>query len=405
MNQTELKNLEYLGEFAERQLNEFIMPFWRTYAPDQKRGGFHGRINNDMSIEPEAVKGQILNARILWTFSAVYRKYKNNEDLQLARRAYEYIIAFFFDPQHGGYYWSLKPDGTPSETKKQIYAQAFVIYAFSEYYKVTGEQAVLQKAIDLFRLIEKNSFDSGKNGYIEARNREWKEMEDIRLSEKDMNVAKSMNTHLHVLEAYANLYTVWKDPLLKKQLENLIRIFADTIIDKNDHHQLLFFDADWNSQSTHISFGHDIETSWLLHEAAHILGNQDLIARITAISLDMSEAVKKGLAPGGALYYEADRKGKHHEHEIEWWAQSEAVVGYLNAYMLKGSASDLAIACKVARFIEEFVVDKEHGEWFFRVTEDGKPILKHEKAGFWKCPYHNARTCLEIIHRLQLLKK
>ncbi|MBN1198652.1 MAG: AGE family epimerase/isomerase [Bacteroidales bacterium] len=395
--------LKYLDAFAHRQLDDFIMPFWRTHAIDHELGGFHGQINNDMGIIRDAEKGLILNARILWTFSTVYGKQGNEEDLKLAHRACDYISEFFFDAENGGYYWSLFPDGTPKETKKQIYAQAFVIYGLSEYYKVTKDPQILQKAIDLFHLIEEKSFDTEKNGYIEARNREWQVMDDIRLSARDMNVAKSMNTHLHILEAYANLYQVWKDPFLKKQLENLIRIFADIIVSNTDHHQHLFFDADWKSQSTGISYGHDIETSWLLHEAALISENEELIDRITGLSIKMSDAVKAGIAPGGALCYESDREGKHEEREIEWWAQAEAVVGYLNTYALTGEESNLQIAFTIAQFIEKYIVDKEHGEWFFRVTEEGKPILSHEKAGFWKCPYHNARACLEIMHRLELL--
>jgi len=405
MNRETENKIKYLDSFAHRQLNEFIMPFWRTRAVDHEGGGFHGQINNDMSIVEDAKKGLILNARILWTFSTVYRNLKNKEDLKLANRAYDYITKNFYDADNGGYFWSLNQDGTPGETKKQIYAQAFVIYGFSEYYKVTKDPKVLQKAIDLFHLIEEKSLDNDKNGYIEARDKQWQEMDDIRLSDRDMNVAKSMNTHLHLLEAYGNLYQIWKDPLLKKQLENLIRIFTDIIVSNTDYHQHLFFDADWNSQSTGISFGHDIETSWLLHEAALISENKELIDRVTELSIKISDAVKAGIAPGGPLYYESDREGKHEEREIEWWAQAEAVVGYLNTYFLTGEGSNLQIAYTIAQFIEKYIVDKEHGEWFFRVTEEGRPILSHEKAGFWKCPYHNARACLEIIHRLELLNR
>jgi cellobiose epimerase len=397
--------LQYLQNFADIQLQQVILPFWRKHTIDREMDGFYGQVNNDLSIEKNADKGQVLNARILWTFSAVYLKLKNLEDLEMAQRAYTYISEYFFDDKFGGYYWALKLDGSPSQTKKQIYAQAFVIYALSEYYKVTQDQSVLQKAIDLFHLIEKHSFDNEKNGYIEARSREWSEMADIRLSVKDMNEKKSMNTHLHVLEAYANLYRVWKDPFLKKQLENLIHIFSDTIIDQKDHHQILFFDDDWNSRSSIISYGHDIETSWLLHEAALISENKELIASITKQSLKMVDAVKEGLSPKGALYYESDRAGKHAEKEIEWWAQAEAVVGFLNAYVLKRDPSYLKAALNITHFIEDYVVDKKFGEWFFRVTENGEPILSHEKAGFWKCPYHNTRACLEIIHRLELLNK
>jgi mannobiose 2-epimerase len=399
------EKLQYLEKFAKEQLHDVILPFWRKKTIDHEMAGFYGQVNNDLSVEKHAEKGLVLNARILWMFSAVYRKLKNAEDLGLAQRAYSYINEYFFDPEFGGYYWSLSPTGTPHETKKQIYAQAFVIYALSEYFKVTRDQTILQKAIDLFQLIEKHSFDNIKNGYIEARSREWAEMGDIRLSAKDMNEKKSMNTHLHVLEAYANLYLVWKDPHLKKQLENLILIFSDIIIDQNDNHQILFFDDDWNSKSSIISFGHDIETSWLLHEAALISENRKLIDLISERSLKMVEAVKAGISPKGALYYENDRQGKHVELEIEWWAQAEAVVGFLNAYMLKKDPELLEIALRVTQFIEDFVVDKKYGEWFFRVTEHGEPILKHEKAGFWKCPYHNSRACIEILHRIDLIRQ
>ncbi len=403
MKETEI--LQYLQQFADVQLQQVILPFWRKKMIDREMDGFFGQINNDLSVEKNADKGQVLNARILWTFASVYRKLKNIEDLELAQRAYAYISEYFYDEKYGGYYWALKPDGTPSETKKQIYAQAFVIYALSEYFKVTQDPTVLQKAIDLFHLIEEHSFDSTKNGYIEARSREWSEMADIRLSAKDMNEKKSMNTHLHVLEAYANLYQVWKDPFLKKQLENLIRIFSDIIIDPKDHHQILFFDDDWNSRSSIISYGHDIETSWLLHEAALISGNKELIGSITKRSINMVDAVNAGISPKGALYYESDRMGKHEEREIEWWAQAEAVVGFMNAYIIKRDPSYLTTAFNVTRFIEEYVVDKKYGEWFFRVTENGEPILSHEKAGFWKCPYHNTRACLEIMHRIELINK
>ena len=405
MSQKETDKIRYFKKFALDQLENSILPFWRNYTIDNEQGGFYGQINNDMSIVKKAEKGQVLNARILWTFSAVYRKNKLASDLKLAQRAYEYITTHFYDASYGGYYWSLKPDGSPKDTKKQIYAQAFVIYSLAEYYKITNNPDVLNKAIELFHLIEKNSFDTDKNGYIEARNREWKEMDDIRLSKKDMNVAKSMNTHLHVLEAYSNLYLVWNDPFLKLQLENLIRLFTAKIIDNNDCHQILFFDNDWNPQSTLISFGHDIETSWLLHEAALISENPELIDLISQLSIKICNAVKKGLSNSGALYYESDRAGKHYEHEIEWWAQAEGIVGYLNALVLTKNPEYLDIAYDIAQFIEAYVVDKQYGEWFFRVTENGDPILSHEKAGFWKCPYHNTRMCLEILHRIHLLEK
>ena len=398
------QKLDYLNEFAHSQLYTNILPFWQNHTVDREHGGFYGQINNDQSVVREAVKGLVLNTRILWTFSAVYRERKDPLDLELATRAYEYIVNYLYDEQQGGYFWSLLPDGSPYDVKKQIYAQAFTIYGLSEYFKINGNPSVLKRATELFHLIEEKSFDKAENGYVEALNREWDEMADIRLSEKDMNERKSMNTHLHILEAYANLYLVWKDKFLKQQLENLIELFLDKIINPTDFHQNLFFDDNWNTRSSLISYGHDIETSWLLHEAAHILGNKKLTEHVSEISIGMCDAVKKGISEKGAIYYESDRLKKHSDNEIEWWAQAEGIVGYLNAFELSRNAEYLNIAIDIIRFIENYIVDNTHGEWFFRVTEKGKPILSHEKAGFWKCPYHNTRACLELIHRIHQFK-
>jgi mannobiose 2-epimerase len=396
--------VDYLAGFANSQLTNHIMPFWRTDAVDHRQGGFHAHINQDMSVDPHEVKGLILNSRILWTFSAVYKKLRNNQDKEMAERAYRYISTHFSDPEYGGYYWSLNQDGSPAEMKKQIYAQAFTIYALSEYYKITGDEQVLNQAIDTFHLIEKHYFDNEKNGYIEACTREWKEIDDLRLSPKDMNERKSMNTHLHVLEAYTNLYMVRKDPLLKKKLENLIDVFLKYIINPADNHLELFFDENWNTKSSVFSYGHDIEASWLLHEAALVIENQMLIKTVEKASIKIADAAKTGIYENKALLYEDDRAGRHKDHEFEWWAQAEAVVGFLNTYVLTGKNHYLEHAFSIARFIDNFVADKKNGEWFFRVDLNGNPVAGHEKAGFWKCPYHNARACLEILHRIQILK-
>lgn len=396
--------LNYLAEFSSRQLSEYIMPFWRTKAVDNEHGGFYAQINNDMSIAKDKVKGLVLNARILWTFSTVYKAFQNEQDRVLAKRAYDYISTHFSDKEYGGYFWSLSPEGYPAETKKQIYAQAFTIYALSEYHKITNDQNVLNDAIETFHLIEKNAFDNEKNGYIEACAANWEESDDLRLSAKDMNEKKSMNTHLHVLEAYANLYTVWKDAGLKKQLENLIEVFIQHIVNPDDYHLDLFFDENWNSKSTIFSYGHDIEASWLLHEAALITNNESLIRTVETLSIKIAEAAKLGIYQNKALLYEDDRAGKHKDHEFEWWAQAEAVVGFLNAMVITGDTHYLDLAYPIANFIEDHIVDKDNGEWFFRVDLKGQPIAGHEKAGFWKCPYHNARACLEILHRVNILK-
>lgn len=393
-----------LEDFAITQLKEVIMPFWRTHMPDHEKGGFYGQINDDLSIETDAPKGLVLNARILWTFSAVYGKLQVSADLDLAKRAYDYLMRHFHDKEYGGFYWSLHADGNPAETKKQIYAQAFTIYGLSEYYKITREAKVLEEAIHLYQLIEKYAFDIEYGGYIEACTREWGEIENLQLSPKDMNEKKSQNTHLHVLEAYSNLYGVWPDPGLKTQLEKLIGTFTRHILDASDSHLILFFDEKWTPKSSLISFGHDIEGSWLLHEAALVSKNEELIAEVEQVALRVIEAASEGYLESGAMRYEDDRAGKHRDDELEWWAQAEAVVGYLNGYVIGGNEEHLERAHKIMLFIDRYIADRDKGEWFFRVDQSGQPIRSHEKAGFWKCPYHNARACLEILHRLELLR-
>jgi mannobiose 2-epimerase len=395
--------LDQLGNFANEQLENVIIPFWKRYTVDYVYGGFYGQINDDLSIEPEAEKGLVLNARILWTFSAVYNKLGDPDDLNMAKRAYDFLQNYFFDNENGGYYWSLRHNGKPLEVKKQIYAQAFVIYGLSEYYKVTKNKEVLEQAISLFNLIENNSFDKERNGYIEACTRDWEDIEDLRLSPKDMNEKKSQNTHLHILEAYSNLYRVWPNSLLRVQLENLIHVFTTFIIHPVDSHLMLFFDDEWNPKSTLISFGHDIECSWLLHEAALVLENTKLIKSTEQTSIKIAKAATEGYISEGALLYEDDREGKHADSELEWWVQAEAMVGYMNAYVITGEQQYLDMTLKIMQFIENHFVDQDKGEWFFRVDRNGNPIRTHEKAGFWKCPYHNARACIEILHRIDQL--
>lgn len=396
--------LEQFEDFANSQLNNVILPFWKNNSIDQEHGGFYGQINDDLSIEPKAEKGLVLNARILWTFSAVYGKLGNEEDRSLADRAYEFLQQNFLDEEYGGYFWSLTFDGKPLEVKKQIYAQAFVIYGLSEYYKIRKKSEVLDQAIGLFNLIETNSFDTIRNGYIEACTRDWKEIENLRLSPKDMNERKSQNTHLHILEAYTNLYRIWPDSLLKVKLENLIHVFTSFIINPDDKHLMLFFDDEWNPKSSIISYGHDIECSWLLIEAALVSNNQKLIKSIEQVSISIASAATEGYINNGALLYEGDREGKHHDNELEWWVQAEAIVGYLNAYALSSEQHYLEKACHIMEFIDTSIADEQNGEWFFRVNQNGNPIRSHEKAGFWKCPYHNTRACLEILHRIDHLK-
>ncbi len=382
------------------ELTHNILPFWMNRMKDNLHGGFYGQIRGDGQLVPGADKGGILNARILWTFSSAYRTFKNPDYLATATSARDYIFTHFFDPDFQGTFWSVDYLGNPQDAKKQIYSQAFFIYALAEYYQATSDTQSLDAAKALFMLIEKYSFDPVSNGYFEACSRDWKPLEDMRLSEKDANEKKTMNTHLHILEAYTNLYRIWKDDRLAAQLRNLVEIFPDKIVDNKSWHLNLFFDENWTCKSAVTSYGHDIESSWLLYEAALELNDDALLARVKTISLNIADASMQGLQKDGSLMYEKNNLTGHCDFERHWWPQAEAVVGFYNAYELTGDLKYLHTAMNNFGYIQQNLVDKMNGEWFWSIKPDGSENKEDDKAGFWKCPYHNGRMCLELIKRI-----
>jgi cellobiose epimerase len=396
------EKIKRIHEFTENDILRNVLPYWIKYVPDDQNGGFYGRITNDQVIDYTADKGAILNARILYTFSAAYRLYGKKLYKAMADRAFDYIILNFIDPENGGVYWSLDYKGHPADTKKQFYALAFAVYALAEYYKIRPDNKGMQAALDLYRVIEEKAFDAEHNGYIEALSKDWSPMADMRLSAKDMNVAKSMNTHLHIIEAYTNLYRVHKDKYLRDKLINLYDLFRDHIVNPETGHMILFFDLKWNRMSDTVSFGHDIEASWLLHEAAEVSGDQERVRDAKGLAVRMAEAVCEGLDPEGGLRYEYE-PGHGFITDREWWPQAEAVVGFLNAYQLTRNEKFLENALKCCAIIKNYLIDGINGEWFFRVDEKGKPIWKEDKVGFWKCPYHNSRMAFEVKERAESL--
>ena len=392
------KLLELKKELKE-ELTHNILPFWMDKVKDDN-GGFFGQMTGQNELKNSAARGGILNARILWTFSSAARILGNDAYKAAAEHAKNYIFDHFFDPEFGGTYWMLNADGSVADAKKQIYSQAFFIYALVEYYRLTNDAECLERAKELFYFIEKNSFDYQKNGYFEAYSRDWKLLEDLRLSEKDANEKKTMNTHLHILEAYSNLYRVWKDPVLEQQLQNLILLFTDKIINQDSFHLNLFFDEDWNSRSTLISYGHDIEASWLIDEAALVLNKTDIIGKVRPIVLKVADAAAEGLRDNGSIVNEKNTATGHVDTNCDWWPQAETMVGYYNAYQISGNSAYLNNVLKNWTFINENIIDRENGEWVWAVNENGIKDLKNDKAGFWKCPYHNSRMCLELIERI-----
>ncbi len=384
---------EFTGEL------ENILRFWQSHTPDEKNQGFFGEISNDLKVNEAAPKGGVLNARILWTFSAAALQSGNPAYRAFADRAYHYFSRHFFDSEYGGTYWMVDAQGSPLETRKQTYAQAFSIYALTEYARLTGENEPLDLAMQLFGLIERHALDPERNGYPEAFDRKWNLHEDQRLSAIDMNERKSMNTHLHVIEAYANLFRLTGNQQVKQRVENLLGLFDRFIIHSKTRHFNLFFDESWNVRSQKVSYGHDIEGSWLLLESAESIDSPEWISRMKTISVEMAGASLEGIDNDGGLRYEMV-PGEPDNGEKEWWTMAEAVVGFYNAYQLSGDKIFLRQAAGMWNFLKTFVIDHERGEWYYRIDRNHRPDDSYPKVSQWKCPYHNARMCLEMIRRL-----
>ena len=374
-----------------------ILNFWMDHMPDPENGGFYGKLDHNNKVNATADKGAVLNARILWTFSAAYNATKEPAYLDTARRAFSYIDQHFIDKEHGGVFWSVDYKGNPANTKKQIYALAFHIYACSEYYLATRHEYAREMAIDGFNLIQQHSLDPSYGGYLEAFTRDWQEISDLRLSAKDANEKKTMNTHLHILEAYTNLYRIWPEKALFDAIKSLLSTCYDKILNQQTGHLNLFFDDHWNVKGDIISYGHDIEASWLFLEAAEVLQEPALIEKFKKVALRLADATMEGIDTDGGLWYESTPKGLITEKH--WWPQAEALVGFINAWQISKDDRYLQTARNTWAFTEKYMIDHANGEWFWGRKKDYS-IMKEDKAGFWKCPYHNGRACLEALKRL-----
>jgi mannobiose 2-epimerase len=377
-----------------------ILNYWMDNTVDEQHGGFYGRIDNDNNVIPASPKGAVLNARILWSFSAAYNLNPDERYLDMADRAYQYITKHFIDAEFGGVYWSVDYLGNPLDTKKQVYASAFTIYALSEYYKASGVAEAKDKAAEMYRLLVDKSYDAGRTGYLEAFTKEWEPIADLRLSAKDANEKKSMNTHLHVLEAYTTLYSILPEDGLREQIVTLINNFLEHIIDSQTNHLVLFFDEDWNKRSDTVSYGHDIEATWLLLEAAEAIGHHQLTDKVKQVCINITDATKGGLDNDGGLWYEYEPAGHHLIKEKHWWVQAEAMVGFYNTFQLSNKQEYLDLSLRNWAFVKQHILDIPNGEWFWGIYANGEVMPTEDKTGIWKCPYHNSRACIELIKRI-----
>ena len=421
-------DIESLRNEMQDVVENNILRFWQDKMVDREHGGFYGRIDAQEVLHKDAEKGAILNARILWSFSAAYRVLRKPEYLEMATYAKEYFIEHFIDKEYGGVYWSVDYQGKPLNTRKQFYAIGFALYGMSEFARATGDREALECALQLYYCIEEHALYHLYNGYVEAMTRDWQPIADMRLSELDANFPKSQNTHLHIIEPYANLYrclnefhaaescdyvpvigsvllvnvTIPQETLksVEDSLRNIIGIFTDKILNPETHHLDLFFEMDWTRGAGRLeSYGHDIECSWLMHEAALVLGDKTVLNKVEPIVRMVAKASAKGLRPDGSMIHEANLDTGYVDNDLHWWVQAENVVGWFNLYQYFADEDAFQHAIRCWEYIKAQIIDYEHGEWHWSRHPDGSLNTVDDKAGFWKCPYHNSRMCLEIIER------
>ena len=375
-------------------LENNILNYWLTLK--DPHGGFYGEADGTAEIQYDAPRGVVLNARILWAFSAAYKTFHRTEYLVAAVHARDYFLEHFCDHRNGGVYWSVDASGKRMDTRKQLYAQGFAIYGLSELYKVTRDDEVLKNAINLFKVVESRFKDPESGGYMETLSREFEPVEPMALSAHEINADKTLNAHLHLLEAYANLYLVWPDKELRDAVAGLLDILCGKMMGP-DGHLRLSFRRDWSPLPGNVSYGHDIETSWLAMESAMAVHDIDLVNRIRPFALRMGQAGNEGLRADGSMAFAKLPDGTM-DYSRQWWVLAESVVGNLWLWKYYGDAQAPDRALSTWAYIRDYLVDRDNGEWFWGIHPDGTPDKESPKAGFWKCPYHDTRMCLQVLN-------
>ncbi|ADN01071.1 AGE family epimerase/isomerase [Spirochaeta thermophila] len=380
------------------QLFDHILPFWLGQQ-DPIHGGFYGSITT--GPDPTAPKGLVMTARHLWTFSQAFLSRPNPAYLEAAGNAYRFLTHALYDATHRGFFWSVHPDGTPLSRVKKLYGNAFAVYALAAYHTASGDREALTLAWETFDLLEDRGRDRRHGGYYEAFTEDWSTPLPEPLGEGETPAPKTMNTHLHILEAYSTLFRTTKEPRVREAMEHLILIFRTHIAPSS--HLGLYFAEDWAPMGGGISFGHDIEATWLLTESVELLYGDPLPEWFLSWIRPVMEETARALdTHGGSLPNEQREDGSVDRARV-WWVQAEAFVGFLNAYSLFEEPRYLDHACTVWRFIMDHLVDREGGEWFWAVTPEGSPLAGYEKGGMWKASYHNSRACLEGMRRIDTI--
>lgn len=384
-----------LEEAVSRELKENILPFWIKHTVDEKHGGFVGRIDNANNVIPDADKSAILNARILWSFSSLFNALGDQQHLKLASRAYDYIITNFQDPEYGGFYWTLDYTGHPVDARKHLYVQAFILYGLSEYQKATSDPKVLEQCTELFQLLENHCYDEKDFGYHEVFSPHWKALKDVSLGSDEQAARFTMNSHLHLMEAYTNLYKINPDERLRNQLQFLVELHFDKMYDPASGHFYSFFLEEWQPQTGEYSYGHDIEAVWLLYDAITELNNPELADKINNIIGKVADlTLREGIDEQCGGIYNTGENGNVTDTDKQWWSQVEGMLGFGYAWKVTGKPEYVQAIDDLWKFISDNFIDRNNGEWYFRVRKDGSPYLQEDKVGPWKGPYHTVRGSL-----------
>lgn len=379
-----------------RELVQHILPFWAGLR-DNVYGGYYGYVDHDLRVDQTYEKGCILNSRILWFFSNAYLKFREEKLLEEANHAYLFLKNGFLDKEKGGVFWSLTYDGRVADSTKHTYNQAFAIYALASYYDASGCGEALALAYDIFHIVETSCRDPF--GYLESFTGDWQPEDNDKLSENGLLAHKTMNTLLHVMEAYTELYRVAPSQEVGNALRKILILFKEKVYNPKTHRLEVFFDEQMNTISDLYSYGHDIEASWLLDHACQVLKDEELTAETLAYTTELAEEVYREALDQGEKAGQRAMNNECFRGQVDttrvWWVQAEAMVGFYHCYQKTGDEKYQKITEELWAYVKDHIIDPREGsEWLGEVDRAGEPISGKPIVEPWKCPYHNGRMCL-----------